>query len=86
MVTKKPEKRPSAKEAKDIIHKNILKKIFLAPGASKPTFNIQNKVSDIDDVIILNKGKILDNNMDIFWTYLTRKILEEYVKCKNSKK
>ena len=62
-----------------IIHcrKAYLKKIFLAPGASKVTFNIQNKVSDIDDVITLNKGKILDNNMDTFWAYLTRKIFEE---------
>ena len=30
MLTKKPEKRPSAKEAKDLIPKNILEKIFLA--------------------------------------------------------
>ena len=30
MLTKKPEKRPSAKEAKDLIPKNILEKTFLA--------------------------------------------------------
>ena len=30
MLTKKPEKRPSAKEAKELIPKNILEKIFLA--------------------------------------------------------
>ena len=84
MLTKKPEKRPSAKEAKGLINKNILKKIFLAPGESKVTFNIQNEVNDIDDVVILNEGKILDNNTDTFWTYLTRKIFEEYVKYKNA--
>ena len=83
MFAKKPEKRPSAKEAKDLIPKNILEKIFLGPGASKAIFNIQNEVIDIDDVVSLNEGKILDNNTDTFWTYLTRKIFEEY--AKNSK-
>ena len=66
MLTKKPEKRPSAKEAKDLIPKNILEKIFLTPGASKVTFNIQNEVNDIDDIATLNEGKILDNNIDTF--------------------
>jgi len=83
MFTKKSEKRPSVKEAKDLIPKNILEKIFLGPGASKAIFNIQNEVSDIDDVVSLNEGEIFDNNTDTFWTYLTRKIFEEY--AKNSK-
>ena len=38
-----------------------------SPGASKASFNIQNEVSDIDGVVTLNEGRILDNNTDTFW-------------------
>ena len=62
MFAKKPEKRPSAKKTKDLIPKNILEKIFLGPGESKAAFNIKNEVSNIDGVVSLNEGGILDNN------------------------
>ena len=45
----------------------LLFNMIVMPGASKASFNIQNEVSDIDDVVTLNEGKILDNNIDTFW-------------------
>ena len=50
MLTKKPEKRPSAKDAKDLIPKNILEKIFIAYKnrieiKSRPFSSIGNRKS-----------------------------------------
>ena len=51
MLTKKPEKRPSAKEAKDLIPKNILEKIFIAYKnrieiKSRPFSSVGNRKSN----------------------------------------
>ena len=70
MLTKKPDKRPSAKEAKDLIPKNILEKIFIAYKnkieiKSRPFSSVGRKTNDnnnannnADD----NNAKEISNN------------------------
>ena len=65
MLTKKPEKRPSAKEAKDLIPKNILEKIFLAfknkiEIKSRPFSSVGNRKSN-DNTNNNNTENIINN-------------------------
>ena len=76
MLTKKPEKRPSAKEAKELIPKNVLEKIFLAYKnkieiKSRPFSSVGNRKSNDNSNNINNdntykqkddKEKKIDNN------------------------
>ena len=67
MLTKKPDKRPSAKEAKDLIPKNILDKIFLAYKnkieiKSRPFSSIGNR--NINDNNNNNFNNNINNNIN----------------------
>ena len=66
MLTKKPEKRPSAKEAKDLIPKNIVEKIFLAfknkiEIKSRPFSSVGNR--KLNDNINNNNAENIINNI-----------------------
>ena len=62
MLTKRPEKRPSAKEAKDLIPKNIMEKIFLAYKnkieiKSRPFSSVGTRKSNTENSLNVNNGK-----------------------------
>ena len=67
MLTKKPEKRPSAKEAKELIPKNILEKIFLAYKnkieiKSRPFSSIGNRKPNENNNNNINNNVNSNNN------------------------
>ena len=67
MLTKKPEKRPSAKEAKELIPKNILEKISLAYKnkieiKSRPFSSVGNRKSNDNSNTNYNSNNNINNN------------------------